>query len=158
MPKNVYFSFHFERDVHRVQLVRNINALEGQPLLNSQTWEEVQKSGDSEIEKWIKSQMKGKSTLIVLSGAETAGRKWVNFEINYAWNNNIPIIGVKIHGLSSMGKVDFEGRSPFAVGSGIPLFDPTVKLPFSQQIDSSATYNSLVSNLVNWSEKGKKRS
>lgn len=36
MAKSVFYSFHYERDVNRVQLVRNINALEGQPLLNSQ--------------------------------------------------------------------------------------------------------------------------
>lgn len=36
MAKTVFYSFHYERDVHRVQLVRNIDVLEGQPLLNSQ--------------------------------------------------------------------------------------------------------------------------
>jgi hypothetical protein len=41
MAKTVFYSFHYERDVHRVQLVRNIDALEGQPLLNSQEWEKV---------------------------------------------------------------------------------------------------------------------
>ena len=30
MAKSVFYSFHYERDVNRVQLVRNINALEGQ--------------------------------------------------------------------------------------------------------------------------------
>src|SRR5690625_4238765 len=27
--KTVFYSFHYERDVHRVQLVRNVRALEG---------------------------------------------------------------------------------------------------------------------------------
>lgn len=34
--KTVFYSFHYERDVHRVQLVRQIGALEGQPLLGAQ--------------------------------------------------------------------------------------------------------------------------
>lgn len=29
MAKSVFYSFHYLRDVHRVQLVRSINALEG---------------------------------------------------------------------------------------------------------------------------------
>lgn len=32
MVKSVFYSFHYHRDVHRVQLVRKINALEGQPV------------------------------------------------------------------------------------------------------------------------------
>ena len=41
MAKSVFYSFHYKRDVYRVQLVRNINALEGQPVLNAQDWEEI---------------------------------------------------------------------------------------------------------------------
>jgi hypothetical protein len=47
MAKSVFYSFHYERDVHRVQLVRNIQALEGQPLLNSQDWEQVRRRGEA---------------------------------------------------------------------------------------------------------------
>jgi hypothetical protein len=48
MAKTVFYSFHYDRDVHRVQLVRNINALEGQPLLNSQDWNNCE-SGASKL-------------------------------------------------------------------------------------------------------------
>lgn len=51
MAKTVFYSFHYERDVHRVQLVMSLNALEGQPLLNSQEWEKVRRGGDAAIEK-----------------------------------------------------------------------------------------------------------
>jgi hypothetical protein len=57
MAKTVFYSFDYDRDVHRVQLVRNINALEGQSPLNSQDWETVRKGGDAAIEKWIGEQM-----------------------------------------------------------------------------------------------------
>ena len=47
MAKSVFYSFHYDRDVHRVQLVRNINALEGQPVLNAQEWEKVRQGGQA---------------------------------------------------------------------------------------------------------------
>ena len=74
MAKSVFYSFHYDRDVHRVQLVRNIDALEGQPVLNAQDWEAVRRQGDQAIEKWIDEQMKYKKAVIVLIGAETANR------------------------------------------------------------------------------------
>lgn len=157
MAKSVFYSFHYERDVNRVQLVRNINALEGQPLLNAQKWEEVRQRGDRAIEEWIHTQMAYKKAVIVLIGQQTAGRKWVNYEINKAWADKKPLLGVRIHGLSSMGTVDSPGTSPFSGSSGIPVFDPTVKT-WDGKIDSKATYAKLVDNLESWSSQGKVRS
>ncbi len=73
MAKTVFYSFHYERDVHRVQLVKNINALEGQPVLNSQDWEKVRQGGAAAIQKWIDGQMAYKRVVIVLIGKGTAG-------------------------------------------------------------------------------------
>jgi hypothetical protein len=155
MAKTVFYSFHYERDVHRVQLVRNIDALEAQPLLNSQDWEKVRGRGDSAIENWIDEQMRYKRAVVVLIGQQTAGRPWVNYEIQKAWNDRKPLLGVRIHGLSSMGNVDKAGRDPFeAAGlgyAGIPVFDPT-------RTDSQTTYAALRLNLAAWSDRGAKRS
>ncbi len=156
MAKSVFYSFHYDRDAHRVQLVRNINALEGQPLLNSQKWEEVLRKGDKAIGDWIRAQMAYKKAVIVLIGQQTAGRKWVEYEINQAWSDKRPLLGVRIHGLSSMGAVDGRGASPFSAGSGIPVFDPTV-LDMWGNIDSKATYGKLADNLEWWSSQGKVR-
>jgi hypothetical protein len=83
--KTVFYSFHYERDVNRVQLVRNINALEGQPLLNAQEWETVQRRGQQAVVNWIDEQMRYKRAVVVLIGQETASRSWVIYEIEKAW-------------------------------------------------------------------------
>lgn len=153
MAKTVFYSFHYDRDVHRVQLVRNINALEGQPVLNAQAWESVRRKGKQAIESWINEQMAYKKAVIVLIGQQTAGREWVNYEINKAWNDRKPLLGVRIHGLSSMGTVDTPGASPFSLSAGIPVFDPTVKDIWGA-IDSKATYARLAQNLEGWSSQG----
>lgn len=97
-----------------------------------------------------------KKAVIVLVGHETANRPWVEYEINKAWADRKPLLGVQIHGLSSMGTVDSAGRSPFNPAVGIPLFDPTV-VSWGGQIDSKATYANLVDNLEWWSSQGKVR-
>ena len=97
-----------------------------------------------------------KKAVIVLVGQQTAGRKWVNHEINKAWSDKKPVLGVRIHALSSMGSVDTPGSSPFSTASGIPLFDPTV-IDARGNIDSRATYAKLADNLDYWSSQGKVR-
>lgn len=157
MTKTVFYSFHYERDAHRVQLVRNINALEAQPLLNAQHWEAVRKGGKAAIEKWISDEMAYKKAVVVLIGQETAGREWVTYEINKAWADKKPLLGVRIHGLSSFGAADKSGSSPFSTASGIPVFDPTVK-DYYGGVDTKATYNKLITNLESWSSQGVIRS
>ena len=155
----VFYSFHYEHDVNRVQLVKNIGAVEGQPLLNSQGWEQVRRGGDAAIEKWIDDQMKWKTAVIVLIGKQTASRDWVQYEIQKAWNEKRPLLGIRIHGLSSMGTVDAAGANPFdkvSGVSGIPIFDPT-QTDWAGNIDSKATYNYLKDHLKTWATQGKKR-
>lgn len=126
--KTVFYSFHYERDVHRVQLVRQIGALEGQPLLGAQQWEAVRRQGEQAIKDWIDKQMAYKRAVVVLIGQETASRPWVLYEIEKAWRDKKPLVGVRIHGLSSMGSVDSRGADPFTkvpAVSGVPVFDPT---------------------------------
>ena len=53
MQMAVFYSFHYERDVHRVQLIRNMGTVEGQKLLNAQGWEAVRAKGDEAIRNWI---------------------------------------------------------------------------------------------------------
>lgn len=157
MTSTVFYSFHYEHDVHRVQLVRNIAALQGQPLLNSQEWEKVRGRGDGAIQGWIDEQMSYKRAVVVLVGRDTATRPWVIYEIQKAWRERRALLGVRIHGLSSMGEVDREGGNPFAAAQldplRIPLFDPTVYTP-AGRIDSQATYAGLASRLVGWAGQG----
>jgi hypothetical protein len=153
MAKSVFYSFYYDRDVYRVQLVRNINALEGQPLLNAQEWEDVRRKG---VQEWIRKEMAYKKAVIVLIGQETASRPWVIYEIEKAWTDKKPLLGIRIHGLSSLGSVDRPGANPFDkadVGGSIPIFDPTVK-DWRGNADSKATYNKLAENLERWSEQG----
>lgn len=155
----VFYSFHYERDIKRVKLVENIGAIDGQPILNHQDWESVKRRGTEAIKNWISEQMKWKSAVIVLIGKETESREWVQYEIQKAWNDRKPLLGIRIHGISSMGSVDSAGASPFdkILGvSGVPIFDPT-QTDLTGKINSQATYNYLADHLATWAEQGKTR-
>ncbi len=157
--KTVFYSFHYERDVKRIMLVRNIQALEGQPLLGAQQWEEVRGQGQQAVVNWIDKEMAYKRTVVVLIGQETASRPWVLYEIEKAWLAKKPLVGVRIHGLSSMGEVDAPGANPFdkvSGVSGIPVFDPT-RTDWQGRIDTKATYANLSNNLENWVSQAKAR-
>ena len=157
MARSVFFSFYYKRDVHRVQLVQNINALEGQPVLKPQEWESIERRGTRAVQTWIDDQMKRKSAVIVLIGQQTASRPWVRYEIEKAWSDRRPLLGVYIHGISSMGSADSQGRNPFEVADvpagRIPVFNPT-KTDWLGKIDTKATYAELARSLEWWSTQG----
>lgn len=155
----VFYSFHYDRDVHRVQLIENMGALEGQTILNHQDWEQIKRGGDPAIKNWIDKEMKYKTAVIVLIGKETASREWVRYEIEKAWDDKRSLLGIRIHGLSSMGTVDSAGANPFDKVSGVTgvhVFDPTQKNR-TGAIDSKATYSYLKDHLKTWSTQGTTR-
>src|SRR5437870_147204 len=114
MARRVFHSFYYQRDSRRVQQIKQMGVLEGQPLLSSNRWEEVKRRGDPAIRNWIAEQMSGKSCVVVLIGSRTAGRKWVKYEIKKGWNNEKGLVGVYIHNLNDpvTGR-DTKGRNPF---------------------------------------------
>lgn len=155
MKRKVFYSFHYEKDVFRVQQVRNIGKLEGNPPATPNTWEEIKRKGDKEIQKWIDENLAGKSCLVVLIGEDTAKRKWVKYEIKKAWNEGKGVLGIYIHNLKDpkSGKCSRKGRNPFEqfkfkkdgskLSDIVNCYDPK----------SSDAYNNIADNIEEWIEK-----
>jgi hypothetical protein len=161
MARSAFFSFHYQRDAWRVQQVINMGKLEGQPLLSAQKWEEVKRRGDQAIKNWIEEQMKYKSAVVVLVGAQTAQRRWVKHEIAYAWNNRKPILGIRIHGLADRnGYTDTQGPDPFTMvnlkGGGTVADYVSLHNPIGST--SQQAYASIDNNLFSWVDSAYKRS
>jgi len=81
----VFYSFHYDNDVFRVQQVRNMGAVHGNEPVSPNDWEQVKRRGEAAVERWIDESLKYKRCFIVLVGSETASRKWVKHEIKRAW-------------------------------------------------------------------------
>lgn len=116
MVRRVFFSFHYERDKWRVNPVRNAWVTQGREAAgfeDAADWEEVKKQSEEAIKNWIDDQLRGTSVTAVLIGNETAGRKYVRYEIRESVRQGNGIIGIKIHQLKDKddGK-DFQGSNP----------------------------------------------
>lgn len=162
MARSIFTSFHYDSDAARVQQVLNIGVITNDSRITAQEWETVKRQTDPAIEKWIHEQMLRKSAVVVLVGAETAGSRWVDYEIRKAWNDRRPLVGIRIHGLKNLERTTARrGANPFAnvklAGNGgtldqhIPLHDPVGS-------DSKAIYNSISDNIDNWIATARKRS
>lgn len=154
MARKVFFSFHFDNDFWRTQQVRQMNALEGNPLASPNAWEEVKRKGEDSIKKWIADEMSGRTCAIVLVGSETASRKWVKYEIQKAWADKRAFLGIRIHNLlDSSSKPSTAGPNPFSgitvgsidLGSAAPLRNPAGS-------DSKAVYGTIAANIEAWIE------
>jgi Thoeris protein ThsB, TIR-like domain len=114
MKRQVFYSFHYQPDAQRASQVRQIGAIEGNRPASDNDWEQVTKGGNKAIEKWIASQLQGRSCTVVLVGQSTANRKWINYEIRQSWNAGMGVVGIRIHGLKNLaGQTAAMGKNPF---------------------------------------------
>lgn len=150
MAKKCFLSFHYKNDNWRVSQVRNIGAIEEQPLLDANAWEEIKKKGDKAIEDWIDKHMADKKCLVVLVGEKTAGRRWVKYEIKKAWKDGKGVVGVRIHGLKDAnGNQSKIGGDPFA---GLTVDGKAVQAVVHDTPYSTSTYvyDHIKENLEDW--------
>lgn len=117
MARRIFFSFHYERDAWRAGQVRNSNVVSAEDrngFIDSAEWESIKKKGDAAVQNWIEEQLKNTSVTVVLIGAETASREWVQHEIVTSWNRGNGLVGVRIHNIKDHNqKIDLAGRNPF---------------------------------------------
>lgn len=148
-----FYSFHFQNDASRAGQVRNMGMVEGDQLVDDNSWERVKLGGATGIQRWIDAQMSSCDVVIVLVGAQTSQRHWVNYEIRRAWDTYKPIFGVRIHGLkdlnqqtSSAGPNPFEGITLSGGGflsQFVPLYNPS-------GYNSKDVYADIQSKLKGW--------
>ena len=152
----IFYSFHFQNDVFRVQLIRNIGVIDGNEPVSKNDWEQAKRTPGG-IERWIDKEMKYKTCVVVLIGSNTYQRPWVHHEIAKGWDSGRGLIGIYIHNLKdprTVGLSPFygkcsKGQNPFAqvtlqngqnLANIVPCFDPS-------PIDA---YNDISRNILNW--------
>src|SRR5258708_6521311 len=118
MVPKVYFAFHYQRDIWRVNQVRNCHVIEGVAAAgfeDGSLWEEARKKGDTVIKKMIDEAMAPTGVTAVLIGSQTANREFVEYEIRQAKKLKKGLIGIYIHQLADRnGKTDTKGENPIA--------------------------------------------
>lgn len=155
MARNVFYSFHYKPDNWRASTVRSIGAIEGNRPARDNEWETITNGGDAAIRNWIDGQMRGRSCTIVLIGAETARRKWIDYEITKSWADKKGLLGIYVHNIrDAQGKQSAKGANPFAHiqlpgGRNISSYAVTYESPYQ---DSKMAYGYIADNLEGWIE------
>lgn len=152
MGRKCFYSFHYKPDNWRASTVRRIGSIDGSRTVSDNDWEAITNGGDPAIKKWISDEMHGKSCTIVLIGASTAGRKWINYEIEKTWVDGKGIVGIYIHNiLDKTSQSCSKGPNPFdsfkigetRLSSIVKAYDP----PYS---DSKKCYEYIAANVEKW--------
>jgi hypothetical protein len=156
MARRSFYSFHYKPDSWRASQVRNMGVVDGNRPCSDNDWETITKGGDEKIKKWIAEQLDGKSCVIVLIGANTAGRKWINHEIVKGWDDGKGIVGVYVHNLlDSDQKQATKGANPFAAigyGNTGRMLSSVVKAYDPPYTTSTNVYDHIKKNLPAWVE------
>ncbi|QIO68163.1 TIR domain-containing protein [Rhizobium leguminosarum] len=116
MARKVFFSFHYERDVRRIQQVRQSWVIRehgaAPPFYDKAEFEDA-KARVGGIEKWIEAQLSGCSVTAVLFGRETYDRPWVKHEIKRSYQLRMGILAIDIHSVRDpLTGTDQQGRNP----------------------------------------------
>jgi hypothetical protein len=148
--KPVFYSFHFDNDVMRVQQIRNIGVIEGNQSASPNQWEQIKRRGKVAVQNWIDENMKYKRCVIVLVGSETASRPWVQYEIEKAWNDGKGLFGIHVHnlrcprtGTCRKGVNPFETftfKNGSKLSTVVNCYDP----------NPMYAYNDIASNIEKW--------
>lgn len=148
--RKIFYSFHFDNDVMRVQLIRNMGIVEGDTPVSPNEWEKLKKQ-EGGVKKWIDNNMDGKSCVIVLVGTETYKRPWVKYEIQKAWDDGRGLFGIHVHNLTCPNNgTCTQGTNPFnqfTFKQGDKVITPKCYNP-----KSSDAYNDISANLDAWVE------
>jgi hypothetical protein len=123
MARQSFFSFRYKKDNWRASKVRNSWVTQDRKaagFFDSADWEEVKKKNDSAIEAWIDGQLKGTTVTVVLIGTDTAGKKWIKYEIASSHKKGNGMLGIYIHNVKDRptskdpeGTVTTKGKNPF---------------------------------------------
>lgn len=111
MPRRVFFSFHYQRDIWRINVLRNCFISKVSNYEDSSLW---QKEDEKKIKLLIDSALADSTVTVVLIGTETAQRRWVKYEIQKSLELRNGMLGIHIHNVRDLrGRVDFKGMNPF---------------------------------------------
>ncbi len=148
MSRHVFYSLHYDADRSRVDLVRNLARLQANLEAKPNEWATITRSGDFAIKRWLEQQLRGRSCMIVLIGADTASRPGVRHEMARARQLQLGLLGVHVHGLAdAKGKQSTKGPSPFdAHDAAVAVYDPP-------ETESKQVYRFIADHLEAWVEK-----
>lgn len=117
MARRTFFSFHYNADVSRANVVKNswvTRDREDSGFFDSSAFERAQRTDDNVLKAFLNNAMDGSSVVCVLVGAETANRRWVRYELQRAIWECKGLLAVRIHTIANLSsQTAIAGSNPF---------------------------------------------
>lgn len=101
--RRVFFSFHYQNDVWRVNQVRqswrynHSDRREAEGFYDASIWERSKLTGPDSLKSLIRNGMQNTSVTCVLVGSETYARRWVRYELARSVIKGNGLLGVRVH-------------------------------------------------------------
>ena len=123
MARRVFFSFHYQPDVHRAQVVRNswVTKIDRQDagFFDASVFESKKRTSDDALKRFLREGLGGSTVTCVLAGNQTASRRWVRYELLRSFIDGRGILGVSIHNIANLQKqTTAAGTNPLACLGG----------------------------------------
>jgi len=116
MARRTFFSFHFENDIWRANQVRNSNVVVGADVagfFDHSEYEDAKRRGDTAVKTMILDHLRYTTVTVVLIGAETAIRPYVQFEIEESVKRKNGLLGIFVDHLKDQySRTSFRGPTP----------------------------------------------
>lgn len=111
MARRVFFSFEYEHDVWRANVVRKsgvTKGIEDAGYIDAAEFEKVKQKGRDAVMQWIDEQLKGTTVTVVLVGEHTCSSEWVQYEIEASKKRGNGLLGIDISKIENTDKKTSE--------------------------------------------------
>jgi hypothetical protein len=123
MARRVFFSFHYQPDVHRAHVVRNSWVTKADRddagFFDASVFESKKRTSDDALKRFLREGLSGSSVTCVLTGNQTAWRPWVRYEVLRSFVDGRGLLNVAIHGIANLQKqIAVAGINPLSCLGG----------------------------------------
>lgn len=114
MARKVFYSFCYSDDINRCMVVRNRWVTYGNQIhsgiIDKAEFEKIKRTGEQAVYNWIDKQLEGTSVTVVLLGANTLSRNFVQYEIRESIKRGNAIVGVYINNIRDLSTGQISAR------------------------------------------------
>jgi hypothetical protein len=121
VARRTFFSFHYDPDIWRVWNVRNSwvvkpSEQDSRGFFDGSVFESKKRTSDDALKQFLREGLESTSVTCVLSGSQTASRRWVRYEIARSIVRGNGLLTVDIHGVKNKdGQLSTRGTDPLSV-------------------------------------------
>lgn len=116
MARRTFFSFHYQLDVSRAQVVRNSWVTQDRQdagFFDASVFEAKRREGVEILKRFLREALNGSTVTCVLAGTQTAARRWVRYEVVQSFRRGNGILCVFIDAIKNLQQLPaLRGANP----------------------------------------------